>query len=130
MAGQTLRRLFSESSFLTAERIEKTCIILRAAVGNFRPGSGETDQNERANQNEGADRASQGTLATLLQDAETDRLLVKDDPAAGNLPSQENFVYMQESGGITVTAANVYHNGYTLYMTVTVRGEDLSTGCP
>lgn len=89
-----------------------------AAVGNFRPGSGETEQNE------GTNRGSQGTLVTVPQDAETDRLLVKDDPAAGNLPSRENFVYMQESGGITVTAANVYHNGYTLYMTVTVRGEE------
>lgn len=89
-----------------------------AAVGSFRPGSGEPDQKERA------DRVSQGTLATLPQDAETDRLLVKEDPAAGNLLRQGNFVYMQESGGITVTAANVYHNGYTLYMTVTVRGEE------
>ena len=31
-------------------------------------------------------------------------------------------VCLQESQGITVTTSNVYHNQYTLYMTVVIRG--------
>ena len=51
-------------------------------------------------------------------------LLVKEEPAEENRTGRENCLYMQESEGISVTAANVHHNGYTLYMTVTVRSEE------
>lgn len=33
-------------------------------------------------------------------------------------------VYLQESEGITLTVSNVYHNGYTMYMTVLMRSEE------
>lgn len=51
-------------------------------------------------------------------------LLVKEEPAEENRTGRENCLYMQESEGVSVTAANVHHNGYTLYMTVTVRSEE------
>ena len=116
----------------------------RAAVGSQQPPGGDgnraegtkqaegTRQTEGTKQAEGADRAGQGTLAALPQDAETDRLLVKEQPAEGSCTRKENFVYMQESEGVSVMVSNVYHNGYTLYMTVTLRGEEPfadSLGC-
>ena len=116
----------------------------RAAVGSLQPPGGDgnraegtkqaegTRQTEGTKQAEGADRAGQGTLAALPQDAETDRLLVKEQPAEGSCTRKENFVYMQESEGVSVMVSNVYHNGYTLYMTVTLRGEEPfadSLGC-
>ena len=51
-------------------------------------------------------------------------LLVKEEPAEENRTGRENCLYMQESEGVSVMAANVHHNGYTLYMTVTVRSEE------
>ena len=81
----------------------------------------------RRREQTGLDR---GTLAALPQDAETDRLLVKEQPAEGSRTRKENFVYMQESEGVSVMVSNVYHNGYTLYMTVTLRGEEPFAGQP
>ena len=72
----------------------------------------------------GADKPERTAQRILPEDSEADVKLAKEDPAGGKRPRRENFLYMQESGGITVTAANVYYNGYTLYMTVTVRSEE------
>ena len=53
---------------------------------------------------------------------ETERLLVQNEEAKD--AAYVGNVCLQESHGITVTTSNVYHNQYTLYMTVVIRSEE------
>lgn len=58
------------------------------------------------------------------QPGEAEQFLAKSGTDTGTEEEYTGEPYLQEEEGITVTVSNVYHNGYTMYMTVLVRNSE------